>query len=83
MSPIVEAEGTPQPTAHIHKLYGTGDSNALKAAYARTVCWRGDCSNAVCATSVLCASRASGIDGLLTGTRIAHRRPITSVIADF
>jgi hypothetical protein len=58
--------------AHIHKLYGTGDSNALKAAYARNcLLARRLLERGVRYVSLFCASRASGIDGLLNWD--AHR----------
>src|SRR6185436_18257313 len=58
--------------AHIHKLYGTGDSNPLKAAYARNcLLARRLLERGVRYVSLFCASRASGIDGLLNWD--AHR----------
>ncbi len=55
-----------QETAETHKLYATGDANKLKAAYgkncllARRLLERG-----VRYVNLYCASRASGVDGLL------------------
>jgi Protein of unknown function (DUF1501) len=58
--------------AHVHKLYGTGDGNALKAAYARNcLLARRLLERGVRYVSLYCASRASGIDGLLNWD--AHR----------
>jgi len=58
--------------AHVHKLYGTDDSNALKAAYARNcLLARRLLERGVRYVSLFCASRASGIDGLLNWD--AHR----------
>jgi hypothetical protein len=52
--------------AHVHALYGTGDSNALKAAYARNcLLSRRLLEKGVRYVSLYCASRASGVDGLL------------------
>jgi hypothetical protein len=58
--------------AHVHKLYGTGDGNSLKAAYARNcLLARRLLERGVRYVSLYCASRASGIDGLLNWD--AHR----------
>ncbi len=58
--------------AHVHKLYGTGDGNRLKAAYARNcLLARRLLERGVRYVSLFCASRASGIDGLLNWD--AHR----------
>jgi hypothetical protein len=58
--------------AHVHKLYGTADGNALKAAYARNcLLARRLLERGVRYVSLYCASRASGIDGLLNWD--AHR----------
>lgn len=52
--------------AHIHALYGTGDSNQLKAAYARNcLLARRLLEQGVRYVSLYCASRASAVDGLL------------------
>jgi len=52
--------------AHIHRLYGTDDLNSLKAAYARNcLLARRFLERGVRYVSVYCASRASGVDGLL------------------
>lgn len=52
--------------AHIHRLYGTDDSNSLKAAYARNcLLARRFLERGVRYVSLYCASRASGVDGLL------------------
>ena len=56
----------------IHKLYGTDDANPLKAAYARNcLLARRLLGRGVRYVSLYCASRASGIDGLLNWD--AHR----------
>jgi hypothetical protein len=52
--------------AHVHALYGTGDANALKAAYARNcLLARRLLEQGVRYVSLYCASRASAVDGLL------------------
>jgi hypothetical protein len=52
--------------APIHRLYGTGDSNRLKAAYARNcLLARRLLERGVRYVSLYCASRASAVDGLL------------------
>jgi hypothetical protein len=52
--------------AHIHSLYGTGDRSPLKAAYARNcLLARRLIEQGVRYVSLYCASRASGVDGLL------------------
>ena len=49
-----------------HKLYGTGDANKLKAAYARNcLLARRLLERGVRYVNLYCASRASGVDGLL------------------
>jgi hypothetical protein len=54
-----------EPTA-IHKGYGTGDRNPLKAAYARNcLLARRLLERGVRYVNLYCASRASGADGLL------------------
>lgn len=51
---------------HVHELYGTGDGNALKAAYARNcLLARRFLEQGVRYVSLYCASRASAVDGLL------------------
>ena len=50
----------------IHKLYATGDANKLKAAYARNcLLARRLLERGVRYVNLYCASRASGVDGLL------------------
>jgi hypothetical protein len=52
--------------AHIRKLYGLEDANALKAAYARNcLLARRFLEQGVRYVSLYCASRASSVDGLL------------------
>ncbi len=59
-------------SAATHKLYGTDDSNPLKAAYARNcLLSRRLLERGVRYVSLYCASRASGVDGLLNWD--AHR----------
>lgn len=51
---------------HIHKLYGTDSQNSLKAAYARNcLLSRRLLERGVRYVNLYCASRASGVDGLL------------------
>ncbi|NBV87516.1 MAG: DUF1501 domain-containing protein, partial [Verrucomicrobia bacterium] len=51
---------------HVHSLYGTRDPNKLKAAYARNcLLARRFLEQGVRYVSLYCASRASGVDGLL------------------
>ncbi len=51
---------------HIHEMYGTQDSNELKAAYAKNcLLARRLLEQGVRFVSVYCASRASAVDGLL------------------
>jgi len=51
---------------HIHKLYGTDSQNDLKAAYARNcLLSRRLLERGVRYVNLYCASRASGVDGLL------------------
>ena len=53
-------------SAEVHKLYGTGDKNPLKAAYARNcMLARRLLERDVRYVNLYCASRASGVDGLL------------------
>lgn len=59
-------------TASTHRLYGTDDPNPLKAAYARNcLLSRRLLEKGVRYVSLYCASRASGVDGLLNWD--AHR----------
>jgi hypothetical protein len=52
--------------ATIHRLYGTEDANSLKAAYARNcLLARRLIERGVRYVNLYCASRASGVDGLL------------------
>jgi hypothetical protein len=52
--------------ASIHRLYGTDDPNPLKAAYARNcLLARRLLERGVRYVNLYCASRASGVDGLL------------------
>ena len=52
--------------ARVHALYGTGDANPLRAAYARNCLQaRRFLERGVRYVSLYCASRASGVDGLL------------------
>jgi len=51
---------------HVHELYGTNDSNKLKATYARNcLLSRRFLEQGVRYVSLYCASRASAVDGLL------------------
>jgi Protein of unknown function (DUF1501) len=53
-------------SASTHRLYGTGDANKLKAAYARNcLLARRLLERDVRYVNLYCASRASGVDGLL------------------
>ncbi len=53
-------------TASTHRLYGTDDTNRLKAAYARNcLLARRLLEKGVRYVNLFCASRASGVDGLL------------------
>ena len=53
-------------SAAVHKLYGTDDPNKLKAAYARNcLLSRRLLERGVRYVNLYCASRASGVDGLL------------------
>jgi hypothetical protein len=57
---------------HVHALYGTKDANPLKAAYAKNcLLTRRFLEQGVRYVSLYCASRASGVDGLLNWD--AHR----------
>ena len=60
---VSDLRGEPQ---HIHALYGTGDPNSLKAAYARNcLLARRFLERGVRYVSLYCASRASNVDGFL------------------
>ncbi len=53
-------------SAEVHQLYGTSDENPLKAAYARNcLLARRLLQQGVRYVNLYCASRASGVDGLL------------------
>lgn len=53
-------------SAAVHELYGTGDENPLKAAYAKNcLLARRLLERGVRYVNLYCASRASGVDGLL------------------
>ena len=53
-------------SAAVHRLYGTDDANPLKAAYARNcLLARRLLEQGVRYVNLYCASRASGVDGLL------------------
>ncbi|MGB7343631.1 MAG: DUF1501 domain-containing protein [Pirellulaceae bacterium] len=55
-----------QESAAVHRMYGTGDNNTLKAAYARNcLLARRLLERGVRYVNLYCASRASGVDGLL------------------
>ncbi|WP_425613454.1 DUF1501 domain-containing protein [Anatilimnocola sp. NA78] len=59
-------------TAETHKLYGTGSDNKLQAAYAKNcLLARRLLTRGVRFVNLYCASRASGVDGLLNWD--AHR----------
>lgn len=61
-----EASDLSREPAHVHALYGTNDQNRLKAAYARNcLLSRRFLERGVRYVSLYCASRASGVDGLL------------------
>ena len=61
-----EVSDLAQESATTHKLYGTEDSNPLKAAYARNcLLARRLLERNVRYVNLYCASRASGVDGLL------------------
>ena len=61
-----EATDLTREPAHAHQLYGTADANPLKAAYARNcLLARRLLERGVRYVSLYCASRASGVDGLL------------------
>ena len=61
-----EVSDLSRESAEAHKLYGTSDENLLKAAYARNcLLARRLLERDVRYVSLFCASRASGVDGLL------------------
>jgi hypothetical protein len=61
-----EVSDLSQESAAVHKAYGTGDENKLKAAYARNcLLARRLLERDVRYVNLYCASRASGVDGLL------------------
>ncbi len=61
-----EAAGIDREPAHIKATYGIDDANPLKAAYARNCLMaRRFLERGVRYVSLFCASRASGVDGLL------------------
>lgn len=61
-----EVSDLSRESAETHKLYGAGDENPLKAAYARNcLLARRLLERDVRYVSLYCASRASGVDGLL------------------
>ncbi|MEA3212844.1 MAG: hypothetical protein QOE70_5901 [Chthoniobacter sp.] len=61
-----EATDLSREPAHAHQLYGTADANPLKAAYARNcLLARRFLERGVRYVTLYCASRASGVDGLL------------------
>lgn len=60
---VSNIEGEPE---HIHRLYGADSPNELKAAYARNcILARRLLERGVRYVNLYCASRASGVDGLL------------------
>jgi uncharacterized protein (DUF1501 family) len=68
-----EATQLANEPGHIRALYGTEDSNPLKAAYARNcLLARRLLERGIRYVSLYCASRASGVDGLLNWD--AHKR---------
>ncbi len=61
-----EVSNLTREPASTHRLYGTDDSNRLKAAYARNCLFaRRLLERGVRYVNLYCASRASGVDGLL------------------
>ena len=61
-----EATGMDGEPAHIRQLYGVDDANPLKSAYAKNCLMaRRFLERGVRYVSLYCASRASGVDGLL------------------
>jgi hypothetical protein len=70
---VSDLEGEPE---HIHQLYGTGNTNHLKAAYARNcLLARRLLERGVRCVNLYCASRASGVDGLLNWDAHKTLRP--------
>ena len=66
---VTDVAGEPE---HIHRLYGADSGNDLKAAYARNcILARRLLERGVRYVNLYCASRASGVDGLLNWD--AHR----------
>jgi hypothetical protein len=71
-----EASDLSGEPGHIHQLYGTNDGNRLKAAYARNcLLARRFLERGVRYVSLYCASRASGVDGLLNWDAHKTLRP--------
>jgi uncharacterized protein (DUF1501 family) len=67
-----EASDLSRESAAVHRHYGTDDANPLKAAYARNCLLATRLlAHGVRYVSLYCASRASGVDGLLNWD--AHR----------
>jgi len=67
-----EASDLGAESAHTHRLYGTGSSNKLMASYAKNcILARRLLERGVRYVNLYCASRASGVDGLLNWD--AHR----------
>src|SRR5205807_2580467 len=67
-----EATDLARESRAVHRLYGTDDPNPLKAAYARNcLLARRFLERGVRYVNLYCASRASGVDGLLNWD--AHR----------
>jgi hypothetical protein len=61
-----EATDLTREPGHVHELYGTGDANSLKASYAKNcLLARRLLERGVRYVTLYCASRASGVDGLL------------------
>ena len=61
-----EVSDLSRESPHIHQMYGTNDSNKLKAAYAKNcLLARRLLEQGVRFVSLYCASRASNVDGLL------------------
>lgn len=68
-----EAGNLAQETRATHNMYGTTDSNRFKAAYARNcLLARRFLERGVRFVTVYCASRASGVDGLMNWD--AHKK---------
>ena len=61
-----EVSDLSQEPLHVHRMYGTDDSNKLKASYAKNcLLARRFLEQGVRFVSLYCASRASAVDGLL------------------